>query len=158
MWRKCASVTYTNTGSDNSLLPVLRQVIFWTNADLLTIEPSRINLNGILIKIPKFSFTKLYLKCRSSVKRRPFCLSLNVLISHSAKIDKVIVHLSPKLTLYLFYQVQNIAMYILAASSSCISAFVSQSLCPSVRLCPPVSYRLCPRHAYLADSLQIWQK
>ena len=57
-----------------------RQAIIWTNAGLLLIGPLGINFSEILIEILTFSFKKMRLKV-SSVKRRPFCLGLNVLMA-----------------------------------------------------------------------------
>ena len=73
----------TNIGSDNGLSPGRRQVIIWTNAGVLLIGPLGTNFSEILIKIHTFSFKKIHLKM-SSGKWRPFCLSLNVLISLGA--------------------------------------------------------------------------
>ena len=66
-------------GSDNGLSPDLRQAIIWTNARLLSIEPLGTYFNENLIKIQQFSLKKMHVKM-SSVKWRPSCLSLNVLI------------------------------------------------------------------------------
>ena len=65
-------------GSDNGLSPGRRQVIIWTNAGILLIEPMRINFNEILIEINTFLFTKMHLKM-SSAKWRLFRFGLNVL-------------------------------------------------------------------------------
>ena len=65
----------TITGSDNSLSPVRRQAIVWTNAGILQIGL----LATIFREICIFSFKKLHLKM-SSGKWRPFCLGLNALI------------------------------------------------------------------------------
>ena len=65
-------------GSDNGLSPGWRQVIIWTNAGILLIEPLGTNFIKNLIEIHTFSFKKMRLKM-SSGKRRPFCLGLNVL-------------------------------------------------------------------------------
>ena len=65
-------------GSDNGLSPDRRQAIIWTNAGILLIGPLGTNFSEILIEIQTFSFKKMHLKM-SSVKRRPFCLGLNVL-------------------------------------------------------------------------------
>ena len=65
-------------GSDNGLSPDRRQAIIWPNAGLLLIGPLGTNFSEILIEILTFSFKKIRLKV-SSVKRRPFCLGLNVL-------------------------------------------------------------------------------
>ena len=69
--------TNTHIGSDNGLSPGWHQVIIWTNARLLLIEPLGTNFSEILIKIHTFSFKKMHLKM--SGKWRPFCLGLNVL-------------------------------------------------------------------------------
>ena len=68
----------TIIGSDNGLSPDRRQAIIWTNVEILLIGPLGTNFSEILIKILTFSFKKMRLKV-SSVKRRPFCLGLNVL-------------------------------------------------------------------------------
>ena len=67
-------------GSDNGLSPGRRQAIIWTNAGILLIGPWGTNFSELLIGIHTFSFKKIHLKM-SSVKWRPFCLGLNVLIS-----------------------------------------------------------------------------
>ena len=64
--------------SDNGLSPGRRQVIIWTNAGILLIEPLGTNFSEISIGIQIFSFTKMPLKMPSA-KWRPFCLGLNVL-------------------------------------------------------------------------------
>ena len=79
----------TIIGSDNGLSPVQCQAIIWTNAGILLIGPSGTNFSEILIKINTFSFKKMRLK-GSSVKWRPFCLGLNVLI----RLDKLHFHVS----------------------------------------------------------------
>ena len=68
----------TIIGSDNGLSPGRRQAIIWTNAGILLIGPLGTNFSEIIIEILKFSFKKMRMKV-SSVKRRPFCLGLNVL-------------------------------------------------------------------------------
>ena len=70
----------TIIGSDNGLSPGRCQAIIWTNAGILLIGPLGTNFSEILIEIISFSFKKMHLNV-SSAKRRPFCLSLNVLIS-----------------------------------------------------------------------------
>ena len=67
-----ASVNRVSSGSDNGLSPIRRQAIIQTKAGLLLIGPLGTNVNGILIKIQNFLFTKMHLKV-SSVKWRPFC-------------------------------------------------------------------------------------
>ena len=74
----------TIIGSDNGLSSGRRQAIIRTNAGILLIGPLRTNTNETSIKIHTFSFNKIYLKL-SSVKWRPFCPSLNVLIVFWAK-------------------------------------------------------------------------
>ena len=69
-------------GSDNGLSPDRRQAIIWTNAGLLLIGPLGTNFSEILIEILTFSFKKMHLKVLF-VKRRPFCLCLNILIIDS---------------------------------------------------------------------------
>ena len=69
----------TIIGSDNGLSPDRRQAIIWTNAGILLIGALGTNFSEILIEILTFSFKKMRLKV-SSVKRRPFCLGLNVLM------------------------------------------------------------------------------
>ena len=68
----------TIIGSDNGLSPDRRQAIIWTNAGILLTGPLGTNFSEILIEILTFSFKKMRLKVLSA-KRRPFCLSLNVL-------------------------------------------------------------------------------
>ena len=76
----------TIIGSDNGLLPDQRQAIIWTNAGFLLIGPLGTNFSEILIEILTFLFKKMQLKV-SSVKRRPFCLGLDVLKKNTAKED-----------------------------------------------------------------------
>ena len=66
--------------SDNGLSPGQCQAIIWTNAGILLIRPSGLgtNFSEILIEIHTFSFKKIRFNV-SSVKWRPFCISLNVL-------------------------------------------------------------------------------
>ena len=68
----------TSIGSDNGLSPGRRQSIIKTNAGILLIRPLGTNFSEILMEIVIFSFKKKHLKV-SSAKKRPFCLSLNVL-------------------------------------------------------------------------------
>ena len=75
---KCFSKLTIN-GSDNGMSPGRHQAIIWTNAGILLIGTLGTNFSEIFIKIRTFSFTKMHLKMLS-VKWRPFCLSLNVLI------------------------------------------------------------------------------
>ena len=74
---KCVS-KLTIIGSDNGLSSDRHQAIIWTNAGILLIGPLGTNFSEILIEILIFSIKKMRLKV-SSVKRRPFCLGLNVL-------------------------------------------------------------------------------
>ena len=68
-------------GSDNGLSPGRRQAIIWTNAGIFLIGSWGTNFSELLIGIHTFSFKKIHLKM-SSVKWRPFCLGLNVLINY----------------------------------------------------------------------------
>ena len=80
-WGRVTHIYVSNLtviGSDNDLSPDRRQAIIWTNAGLLLIGPLGTKFSEILIEILTFSFKKMCLKV-SSVKRRPFCLGLNVL-------------------------------------------------------------------------------
>ena len=67
--------------SDNGLSPGRCQAIIWINAGILFIGHYGTNFSENLIKILTFSFTNISLKV-SSATWRPFCLGLNVLISH----------------------------------------------------------------------------
>ena len=64
--------------SDNGLSPDQRKVIIWTNTHTISIRHQRTYFNENLVESEKFSFKKMHLKMPSA-KRRPFCLSLNVL-------------------------------------------------------------------------------
>ena len=66
--------------SDNGLSSGRRQAIIQTNAGILSIGLLATNFNEISIGIQTFSFKKMHFKM-SSVKWRPFCLGLNVLIT-----------------------------------------------------------------------------
>ena len=70
----------TIIGSDNGLSPRHRQAIIWNNAGWLLIEPIGTNVSETSIIIQTFSFKKMHLNM-SSVKWRPFCLGLNVLMA-----------------------------------------------------------------------------
>ena len=74
------SLRLSDIGSDNGLLPGWHQAIIGTNAGILLIGPLGTNFSEFLIVIHTFSFKKMRLKV-SSAKWRPFCLSLNVLIT-----------------------------------------------------------------------------
>ena len=101
-----ASVTYANIGSDNGLLPVWCQVIIWNIADLLSIGPSGINFNDILIKRRKFSLKKISLKM-SSANWQWFYLSLNVLMNFCSEgVDKGI-HLTHIFIFILYSRASN---------------------------------------------------
>ena len=63
--------------------------IIRTNAGILLIRPLGTNLSEILIEILIFSLKKMRLKV-SSAKRRPFCLSLNVL-THWGRVTHICV-------------------------------------------------------------------
>ena len=70
----------TIIASDDGLAPGRRQAIIWNNAGILSIGLLGTNFSEILIEILTFSFKKMRLKV-SSAKWRPFCLSLNVLMT-----------------------------------------------------------------------------
>ena len=81
-------VTYlTIITSDIGLSPSRRQAMIWTNAGILLTRPLGTNFSEILIEICAFSFKKMDLQM-SFVKRRPFCLGLNVL-NHNVKKSKL---------------------------------------------------------------------
>ena len=69
----------TIIGSDNGLSPGRHQAIIWATAGILLIGPLGTNSDDILIEILIFSFKKMRLKV-PSVKWRPFCLGLNVIM------------------------------------------------------------------------------
>ena len=78
----------TIIGSDNGLSTGRRQAIVWFNAGILLIGPLGTNFSEIYIKIPTLSFKKMRLKV-SSVKWRPLCLGLDVLmVAELMKITK----------------------------------------------------------------------
>ena len=81
----------TISGSDNGLSPGQCQAIIWTNDGILLIGPLRTNFSEILIQILTFSFKKMHVKVLSA-KRRPFCLSLNVIIRWSCCWSLVCYH------------------------------------------------------------------
>ena len=66
----------TIVGSDHN---GRRQAIIWTNAGILSIGPLGTNFSKTSIEIRTFSFKKMHMKM-SSVKWRPFCFGLNVLM------------------------------------------------------------------------------
>ena len=67
------SMERVSTVSDNGLSPIRRQAIILTNDGLLSIGPLGTNFSENIIKIQKYSFTKMHLKI-SSAKWWPFCL------------------------------------------------------------------------------------
>ena len=68
-----------NQSANNGLSPARQQVIVCTNAGILSIGPLGTIFSEILIIIHIFSSKKAHLQV-SSVKCRPFCLGLNVLM------------------------------------------------------------------------------
>ena len=81
-WGRVMHICVSNLaiiGSDNGLSPGQRQAIIWTNAGIFLIKPLGTNFSEILIENHIFSYKKMRLKL-SSVKWRPFCLGLNVLM------------------------------------------------------------------------------
>ena len=85
----------TTTGSDNGLSSGRRQTIIWTNAGTLLIGPLGTNFSEILIEIQTFSFKKTHFKMLS-VKWRPFCLGLNLLIPRSEMTQIHLIYVSLK--------------------------------------------------------------
>ena len=77
-WYICIG-NLTIIGSVNGLSPGQHQAIIWTNVEIFLTGPLGTNFREILIAIHTFSFKKMHLEMLS-VKCRPFCLSLNVLI------------------------------------------------------------------------------
>ena len=71
----------TIIASDNGLSPGWRQAIIWTNAAILLNWTLGTNFSEILSETDIFSFKQMHLKM-SSRKWRPYCLDLNVLLSH----------------------------------------------------------------------------
>ena len=69
---------YTKLYLNNGLSPGRSQAIIWTDAEILLIGPLGSNCTEIVIEIITLSFKKMRFKV-SSVKRRPFCIGLNVL-------------------------------------------------------------------------------
>ena len=72
----CHSMSSTKFTTLNS-----RQAIILTNAGILLIRTLGTNFIEIVREIHTFSSKKMHLEM-SSVKRRPFCLGLNVLINY----------------------------------------------------------------------------
>ena len=70
--------SFTNHQSHNCLFVV--KPLYEPNASWLLMEPSELYFSVIRIKI-QLSYQKMNLK-KSSEKRQPFCLSLNVYMSH----------------------------------------------------------------------------
>ena len=82
-WGRVTHICVSNLtiiGSDNGLSHWRRQAIIWTNAGIFVIRPLGTNFSEILIGNQTFSFMKMHLKM--SVKWRPFCLGLNVLMCY----------------------------------------------------------------------------
>ena len=79
----CKNISYVLPIDFNSLRPSdvygLRQAIIWTNTGILLIWPWRTIFSEMLIEIYTCWFEKMHVKM-SSVKRRTFCLGLNVLM------------------------------------------------------------------------------
>ena len=67
----------TIIGSDNGVLSSRRQIIIWTNVEILLIRTLGTNFSKIFSEIHKFSFRKIHFKM-SSGKWRPSCLGLSV--------------------------------------------------------------------------------
>ena len=120
----------TIIGSDNGLSAGRHQAITWTNAGKLLIGPLGTNFSEILIEIQTFLLKKRNLKM-SSVKWRPFCLGLNVLMVNCSTLWGHMTHGNS----YCFSKVTNGPTYVTQANDS-------PSECPNSRqfACP---YRLC---------------
>ena len=88
-----ATLNWVSNGSDNAIIE--------TNAGLLLIRPLGTNFNEILIKIQKFSFTKMHLK-RSSAKWRPDCLRGDVCYVSAKSLATFIVSTTMCLHHFLF--------------------------------------------------------
>ena len=58
-------MNWVSIGSDNSLLPIRRQAIIWTNVGILLIQTLGRNFSEILSKIHTFSFKKMHFKIPS---------------------------------------------------------------------------------------------
>ena len=102
----------------NGLSPGRRQAIIWTNAGILLIRTLGTNFSEILSEIHAFSFNKIWKLKMMSVKWRPFCLGLNVLISDkvfhwkdalAALAISITLHMTP-LPLHWLIQVPNAIM------------------------------------------------
>ena len=99
----------TIIGSDNGLSPGRRQAIIWTNDGILLTGPWGTNFSEILISIQTFSFKKMHLEMLSA-KRRPFCLSLNVLIlKHMCIFQCLYNNITP---IYSYYSMIEIHIFI----------------------------------------------
>ena len=88
MTHTCVSY-WTIIGSDNGLSPGRRQALIWNHTRILLIRNLGTNFSEILSEIHTLWFKKMHLKM-SSWKWRPFCLSLNVLISYSSNLQMMI--------------------------------------------------------------------
>ena len=80
-WRIYTLVNSTITGSNNGLSPRWCQAIIWIKCWNILSGPLWTKLSGYLIGINAFSFKEMHVGI-SSVKWRPFFLSLNVLTRH----------------------------------------------------------------------------
>ena len=98
-WGQVTHICVSNLtiiGSVNGLLSGQCQAIIWTNDGILLIGPLRTNFSEILIEILTFSFKKMHVKVLSA-KRRPFCLSLNVIIRWSCCVIPGLLSCGPAL-------------------------------------------------------------
>ena len=75
------TVNWVIIGSSNGLLPDRRQTITWTNADVLSIGPSRTHFHKITVDISNLPFKKILLKMLSA-KCWPFNYGLKALNLH----------------------------------------------------------------------------
>ena len=68
----------TTIGSDDGLSPGRHQVIIWTSAGILLMEPLGTNSNEIVIRVHTFSFQNIHLKY-AKCRLFPFCRGINAL-------------------------------------------------------------------------------
>ena len=65
-----------NIASGNGLMPVRRQAITWTIADLLKIEPRETNYGEILIKLQRCWLKKTCMNFLSAILSMPQCVNM----------------------------------------------------------------------------------
>ena len=89
-----ASVNCVRIGSGNGLVPVWRQAITWTNADLLSIGPLGTNFTECKLNRNKknFSSKKIYLKMSSAIWRTFFPMKIQFICAHALQQDGQIAY------------------------------------------------------------------